>query len=89
VPNIEQALARHAKEHRLSAGTLQYLIDLVPEWFPDDRETDQFTLANFISNVAMDSSKFPVIERRKMEAIGGAVAADQSHRCPACASKLN
>lgn len=93
VPNIEQALTRHAQERHLSSGALQYLIELVPEWFQDDhghplRETDQFTLANFISNVALDSSKFPTTDRRKLEAMGGAVAADQSHRCPACASKL-
>jgi hypothetical protein len=93
VPKIEQALARYAQERRLSAGALQYLIGLVPEWFQDDHghvlaETDQFTLANFISNVALDAAKFPTSDRRKLEAISGAVAADQSHRCPACASKL-
>jgi hypothetical protein len=88
VPNIEQALLRHAQERHIAPGALQYLLELVPEWFPDDRETDQFTLANFISNVALDSSKFPTVERRKLEAMGGAVASDQSHRCPACASKL-
>jgi hypothetical protein len=93
VPKIEQALARHAHEHRLSSGALQYLIELVPEWFDDGHgqvvsETNQFDLANFISNVAMDSSKFPTTDRRKLEAMGGAVASDQSHRCPACASKL-
>jgi hypothetical protein len=93
VPKIEQALARHAQEQRLSSGSLQYLIELVPEWFQDDhghplQETDQFSLANFISNVALDSSKFPTTDRRKLEAMGGAVASDLSHRCPACASKL-
>lgn len=93
VPKIEQALTRHAQEHRLSSGALQYLIELVPEQFQDDhghplQETTQFALANFISNVALDSSKFPTTDRRKMEAMGGAVASDLSHRCPACASKL-
>lgn len=93
VPKIEQALARHAQEQHLSSGSLQYLIELVPEFFQDEhghtlRETDQFSLANFISNVALDSSKFPTTDRRKLEAMGGAVAGDLSHRCPACASKL-
>lgn len=93
VTKIEQALARYAQERRLSSGALQYLIELVPEFFPDDHghianETDQFTLANFISNVALDTSKFPTSDRRKLEAMGGAVASDNSHRCPACASKL-
>jgi hypothetical protein len=93
VPKIEQALLRHAQERHLSSGALQYLLELVPEWFQDEHhhpliDTDQFTLANFISNVALDSSKFPTTDRRKMEAMGGAVASDQSHRCPACASRL-
>lgn len=93
VPKIEQALARHAQERHLSAGALQYLIELVPEHFQDDHghpltETNQFELANFISNVALDSSKFPTTDRRKLEAMGGAVASDLNHRCPACASKL-
>lgn len=93
VDNIEQALARFSHEHRISDGALRYLVDLVPEWFQDEHhrpvtETTQFDLANFVSNVALDSSKFPPAERRKLEAMGGAVAGDQSHRCPACQSRL-
>jgi hypothetical protein len=93
VPNIEQALARHAQEQRLASGALRYLIELVPEFFHDDhdqplQETNQFALANFISNVALDTSKFPTTDRRRLEVMGGAVASDLSHRCPACASKL-
>jgi hypothetical protein len=94
VPNIEQALARHAQEHRLPASALQHLIELVPEWFHDEhgrpvQTTDQFTLANYITNQALNTSKFPPAERRRMEAMGGAVASDHTHRCPACLSRLN
>jgi hypothetical protein len=93
VPKIEQALARRAQEYHLSAGALQHLVELVPEYFTDDAghpvtETTQFELANFITNVALDSSRVPTTDRRRMEAMGGAVAVDQSHRCPACASRL-
>jgi hypothetical protein len=93
VSKIEQALARYAQEHRLSSGSLQYLIELVPEQFQDDhghplQETTQFDLANFISNVALDSSKFPTADRRKLEVMGGAVAGDLAHRCPSCQGKL-
>ena len=95
VPNIEQALARQVREQKLGAGLLKYMIELVPEYFGHQsngdpvQETNQFELANFISNVALDSSKVSPADRRRMEKTAGAVASDTTHRCPACMNRLN
>lgn len=95
VPNIEQALTRYVRENKLAAGLLKYMLELVPAYFGKQsngeavQETNQFELANFVTNVCLDSAKVNPADRRRMEKMGGAIASDQTHRCPACQNKLN
>jgi hypothetical protein len=84
--DASQAVLRLAEEQSLPERVTTHLVRLVPDMIPTEEAT-QFDLVNLFTNAALEPG-VPAGTRRRLEAIGGQVVAEQSMRCQTCAAKV-
>jgi hypothetical protein len=84
--DASQAVLRVAEEQGLPERVTTHLVRLVPDMIPAEGAT-QFDLVNLFTNAALEPG-VPAGTRRRLEAIGGQVVAEQSMRCQTCAAKV-
>jgi hypothetical protein len=84
--DASQAVLRVAEEQGLPERVTTHLVRLVPDMIPTEGAT-QFDLVNLFTNAALEPG-VPAGTRRRLEAIGGQVVAEQSMRCQTCAAKV-
>lgn len=84
--DASQAVLRLAEEQGLPERITTHLVRLVPDMIPTENAS-QFDLVNLFTNAALEPG-VPAGTRRRLEAIGGQVVAEQSIRCQTCAAKV-